>query len=328
MTTILRRGRTAAGALAAFALALGGAVGAGAQLRWDRTFQVPLVDLRASTDPELIERGRYLAYGPAHCAYCHTPAADLARLEAGDEVAMKGGGHFATPLGTFYSPNLTPDPVTGIGRWTDGQIARALRHNVRADGRVAMPFMEFQMLSDDDLVAILSYLRSLEPVRSEVPEHELRLLGKTLFAYVMKPAPPPGTAPGRAPPADGSIRRGDYLANAVANCAGCHSARDLRDGSYTGPRFAGGFEMPVEGDPTRVFVTPNLTPDPRTGVMAGWSEDQFVQRFRTGRLFPTSHMPWAAYQRMSDDDLRAIYRYLVSLDGVENDTGPQIRERG
>jgi hypothetical protein len=76
------------------------------------------------------------------------------------------------------------------------------------------------------------------------------------------------------------------------------------------------------------LVTPNLTPDPETGRITKWSEDDFVARFRAGELFRESDMPWTLYARMTDDDLRAIYRYLHSLAPVKNDTGASVRKSG
>ena len=90
----------------------------------------------------------------------------------------------------------------------------------------------------------------------------------------------------------------------------------MTDGSYIGAPFSGGMQMALDTDPTRGFVTPNLTPDPATGRISSWSEDQFVARFRAGPQFQESHMPWNAFRRMSDTDLRAIYRFLRTLEPV------------
>ena len=147
------------------------------------------------------------------------------------------------------------------------------------------------------------------------------------MAFVIEPAGPAGTPPATSPAAEATVERGRYLANSVANCTGCHTNRSMMDGSAIGPEFAGGMEMQDEADPAKVFVTPNLTPDPKTGRIAAWSEDQFVARFRAGKVYPGSHMPWAAFSRMSDADLRAIYRYLRSLPPVENETGPVLRDK-
>jgi mono/diheme cytochrome c family protein len=302
------------------------AIGATVQTRWDRTFDAPEPELRASSDPALVEQGRYLVYGPAHCSYCHTPKADWPRLDAGEQVPLVGGYEWQLPLGVLRSPNITPDVETGIGRYSDGQLARMLRHGVRPNGQVAFPIMEFQNLSDQDIVAVLSYLRSVAPVRNVVPDHDWNVLGKGLLAMVIKPAGPSGQPPVQSPAPGVSIERGAYLANAVANCAGCHSPRNLADGSYTGPRFSGG-TMEVDGDPDHVFGVPNLTPDAATGHIASWSEERFLARFRAGVGHPGSHMPWQAFARMSDDDIRSIYLYLNSLDPMENATGPILQPR-
>jgi mono/diheme cytochrome c family protein len=317
--------RLAIGLIGILALLLVG-IGAMAHTRWDRTFDIPEPLLDASDDPGVIARGRYLAFGPAHCSYCHTPPADWPRLDAGEELPLIGGYAMELPIGTIQSPNLTPDAETGIGRITDGQLARMLRHNVRADGRAALPLMEFENMSDEDVVAVISYLRSVPPVRHEVPPSELSLMGKAIMAMLIKPTAPTATPPLRSPPEELTIERGEYLANAVANCAGCHSPRNLSDGSYTGPRFSGGV-MDVDGDPTHFFSVPNLTPEPGTGHIASWTEEQFLARFKAGRVYAGSHMPWAAYMRMSDTDLRAIYRYLMELEPIENETGPMLQSK-
>jgi mono/diheme cytochrome c family protein len=296
-----------------------------AHARWDRTFEAPEPALRSTTDPDVIERGRYLVYGPAHCSYCHTPKEQWPRLDAGEEIPLLGGYDMHLPLGVLRSPNITPDTETGIGRYSDGQLARMLRHGVRPDGRLAFPVMEFQDMSDDDVIAVLSYLRSAQPVHNRVPDHDWNLVGKGLLAFVMKPSGP-ADQPLAASPMGVSIERGGYLANSVANCAGCHSPRNLGDGSYTGPRFSGGV-MEAGDKADMVFGVPNLTPDPRTGHIFGWTEERFVERFRAGPVFEESHMPWNAYGRMSDDDVRSIFLFLKSLDPVENDVGPMLQPK-
>lgn len=298
-----------------------------AEMRWQRTFTAPEPEIRASADPETIARGRYLAYGPAHCAACHTPNHQLARVGAGEELPLVGGHVFALPFGTVRSPNLTPDPETGIGRVSDAQLARMLRHGIRRDGRAAIPFMETRDLSDEDVTALISFLRAQEPVRNAVPDHEYNAVGRTLLAFLIEPRRHETAPPARSPAEAPTVERGAYLANSAASCVACHTQRSPVDGSESGPRFAGGIEWEVEGDPEHVFVPPNLTPDPRTGRITGWTEDQFVARFRAGRVYEKSHMPWGAFGRMSDDDLRAIYRYLRSLAPVENETGPSFQRK-
>lgn len=294
-------------------------------VRWDRTFDAPYPDIHASQDPRVIERGRYIVYGPGHCVACHTDQSKHAALEAGATLPLTGGNIFTLPLGKFYTPNLTPDFETGIGRRKDGEIARILRYGVRADGRVAVPFMEFHHMSDDDLQAVISFLRSQPAIRNPIKPHEPTLLGKTILAFVLKPIGPKSTPRATAPVEEATIERGEYIANSVAGCAACHTKRSPLDGSYLSARFSGGMEMQI--DKTRKLVTPNLTPDPKTGRIASWPEEQFVGRFGAGVGIPGTHMPWRMYQRMSDTDLRAIYRYLRSLEPVVNATGPSLQDR-
>jgi len=297
-------------------------IGAGTvSVRWKRTFEAPFPAITASTDPAVIERGAYLAYGPAHCAYCHTAGPEQwKRLDAGERVPLSGGFKFPVPFGDFYSRNLTPDKETGIGTRTDGELARVLRHMVHADGRVVLPFMEFQDMSDEDLIAVISFLRSQPAVKNELPPGKPNTLGKALYSFALKPRGPTDEPP-KLSPEGVTVERGKYLANSVAACVGCHTNRSMTDGSYIGPKFAGGMRMDYDKDPTKVFVTPNLTPDPKTGHITNWTEDEFLARFRAGEKIEGTHMPWKAYGRMGDDDVRAIYRFLRSLAPIENETG-------
>jgi mono/diheme cytochrome c family protein len=296
------------------------------EVRSTRRFDAPYPAIRASTQAGLIDRGRYLVYGPAGCAYCHVPKEDWPRLDRGEFLPLTGGHVFRLPLGELYSANLTTDRTTGIGRRTDGELARTLRHGVRADGRAAMPLMEYQRLSDDDLTAIVSFLRSQPGIAHEVPAHRLSTLGKMVMAFAYEPEGP-SAPPQAASPSGLSIARGEYLANDVAGCVSCHTDRSERDGSLVGPRFAGGQRLDVAADPGIVLVTPNLTPDPKTSVIGVWSEDMFVARFRAGERLAGTIMPWGAFARMTDDDLRSVYRYLRSLTPVEHQTGPVVQAK-
>lgn len=294
-------------------------------LRWDRTFDAPLPAIAASTDSAVIARGRYLAYGPAHCAACHVADADQAALEAGGQPPLAGGHVFDIPPGAFHVPNLTPDSATGIGRRTDGELARILRHGVRADGRAAIPFMEAQEASDEDLTALISFLRSQPPVKNEVPAHKLTTLGKMVMSFMLTPEGPKFTPPAVTPKEVGP-ERGAYLARGMASCVGCHTQRSMVSGAYTGPEFAGGQVMHMEGDTVYELVTPNITPD-RTGRIAVWTEQEFLERIRTGTIVPKSPMPWSFYQRTSDDDIRSIYRFLNTLAPVVNQTGVSVQPK-
>jgi mono/diheme cytochrome c family protein len=316
-----------AGIAAGVILIIGGGAAGTSVMRSDRTFDVPEVPLAATADSAIIERGAYLVYGPAHCAYCHTTKDEIPQLEAGERVPLSGGNTFAIGIATLHTPNLTPDRETGIGDVADGKLARMLRHNVMRDGRAAIPFMEFQNLSDQDVVAIMSYLRSQPAVKNAVPPRELHGAGYAIMSFVIKPTGPTGTPPAQSPPEGATVERGAYLVNSVSACAGCHTKRSMKDGSYLAPKLSGGMEMEGEGDSGKMYITPNLTPDAATGHIAKWSEDQFVQRFRAGPINGAdSPMPWRAFGRMSDDDLRAIYRYLKTVPPTQNVTGPLVTE--
>ena len=308
--------------LGGVAIALGGLF-AVVQVRSARAHEAPLPDLKASSDPAVIARGRELVYGPAHCGICHAPGDRIAEAEKGAELPLAGGMTFALPIGTFVSPNITPDPETGIGRYSDAQIARALRHGVGPDGRLLFPIMPFQHLSDEDLVAVLSFLRSQEPVVAPRPKPQLTFLGKVLWAFVMQPAGPQHEVP-KAVVRDSSLAYGKYLSESVANCVGCHTDRDLSTGAFIGEPYAGGFVLDERHRGAKVYVSPNITGHEKTGVLARFTEDGFIARIRTGVSVEGSPMPWASFAKMSDDDLRALYRYLVAQPHVDKDTGPTV----
>ncbi|MEX0681025.1 MAG: c-type cytochrome [Balneolales bacterium] len=292
------------------------------QLTWDRTFDVPLdEDFVVELTEESIDNGRYIVYGPGHCAYCHTSKDKWAALERGEFVPLSGGYTWTFPPGSITSPNLTPDPETGIGNYSDAELKRALRANVRKDGRAVFPMMDFHQMSEQDLHDVIAYLRSQPAVVNEVSGKKLNMLGKIVMAVAIGPVDWGVDAPVTSPTQEVSVERGAYLANNVAACVSCHTERNLMDGSYVGERFAGGLKMDSYADPSMVYVTPNLTPDPETGIMSGWSEEVFMARFEAGSVYPDSPMPWSAYQRMTETDLRAIYRYFETLDAVRNETG-------
>ena len=290
------------------------------QFSYNRNFdeEYPVAEMTIKADSAMISHGRYLAFGPAHCASCHVSMEDFARVEAGEELPMRGGMSFKLPIGTLYAANLTPD-ATGIGNISDGQLYRMMRHNINYNGEAAGPeLMPFRNMSEYDIKSVIAFLRTQPAIENEVPEREESFVWKVLQRFMFEPLNPDGE-PLQKIVRDSSILYGEYLAANVANCRGCHTARDMATGAFTGPEYAGGmvFEPSPETKGWR-FVTPNLTKDPATGVMANWTEEQFINRFRMGRTKPGSPMPWASFARMSDSDLKAIYRFLQTIEPVEN----------
>jgi mono/diheme cytochrome c family protein len=285
----------------------------------NKKFDAPFPNLHASKDSAVIERGRYLAFGPAHCSGCHSPAEDQEKIKNGEHLPLKGGLTFVLPIGKLYSKNITPDDETGIGKLPDSLIARSLRYGVARDGRALFDFMPFHNLSDEDLVAVLSFLRSQPPVTNKVPDNSLNFIGKAVKAFLIKPVGPDGEVVKSIQP-DTTAAYGKYLTHYVTNCRGCHTNRSLMTGAYTGPYFAGGLKL--EAPDGSYCVTPNLTPDKETGKITGWTQQQFIDRFRLKKIIATSDMPWDQFRNMSDNDLKAIYQFLVSLEPIKNATGP------
>lgn len=294
----------------------------------------PYPKIAASKDAEVIARGKYLVYGPAHCAQCHTTD-DRTKPELVKTEPLHGGLAFEMgPLGNRYGRNLTSDEATGIGKLTDEQVARVIRTGVLPSGEVSF-FMKIAAAnpSDEDLVAILSYLRSVEPVSREVPKGEWFLFGKILVKYAF-PAfePRPLEGPKHVPPApsgEPSVERGEYLAENLMLCVGCHTAFDMSTFQASGPK-AGGGTPEASHDPKdshMEFATPNLTSHP-TGVTGKMDEEMFLARMKAGRSIETSIMPWESFQQTTESDLRSVYRYLKSLPPVDHDNGPVYREIG
>lgn len=310
--------------LAVLAAAVGAAV-AYAALAYDRAWDLPLPQTRASTDSAVIARGEYLAYGPAHCSDCHTPASARDWVFRGEAVPLTGGTEESTWLGTWIAPNLTSDTMSGIGKMSDGEIARSLRTGVDRHGHIALPFKDtFADMAESDLVAIISFLRTLPPEAGTPPTETVNLLGKVTLTYFIRPYGPSDEPPSALPP-DTTAEYGGYLANVLGRCGSCHTPRDLRTGEYLGPRFSGGLSFESRLTPGTVYVSPNLTPDPETGHIAEWTEEAFVTRMRIGATIEDSPMPWGSYMRMTEDDLRALYRYLMSLSPVRRDNGPTVQ---
>lgn len=288
----------------------------------------PMPAITASTDPQVIAQGKYIVDNVAHCSVCHAEGMHKPG-EIPDLTKPLSGGNVwhAGPFGVFTAANITPDSKTGIGSYTDGELARAIRHSVAKDGRL-LAFMRIAVgpMSDEDLTAVISYLRAQKPVEVQRDGDDLGLLAKALsskFTPRMQAAPP------YAPAGTVSVERGRYLAEGPGACLGCHSPADPAEGfALTGPAFSGASEAdPDFTEEGYEIIPPNLTPDPK-GVLNGWSEDAFVARFRQGRVYAGSKMPWENFSGMHETDLRSIYRFLRSLPPAPHDVGPSRRKAG
>jgi len=253
------------------------------------------------------ERGEYLVGSIAACGNCHTPKnADGA--ERTDET-LAGGFVVELPPHTAVAPNITPDPETGIGRWNDRQIARAIREGVRPDGTVIdppMPIEFYSKISDRDVMAIVAYLRTVAPVRNAVAKS----------IYRVEPPRSWGNAAGDPdpPPQADRVAYGAYLAGPVGRCMECHTPMRA-DGMGRDMARAGSGGTPVPG-PNEPVVPPNVTPDPETGI-GRWTDGEIKRAItqgvsRDGRLLSPS-MPFPYYARMTARDLDSVVAYLRTL---------------
>jgi mono/diheme cytochrome c family protein len=264
-----------------------------------------------------LTRGKYLMEGPAPCFHCHTEH-DVSKPEMPRIEAKRGAG-WAMPipeLGSVVAPNITPDPETGIGTWTDDEIARAMQEGVDKNGRAlfpVMPYQQFRNLDDEDLASIIVFLRSIPPVKNALP------LTKLVFplSFIVKTIPEPLTSHEPAKPRTTPEARGEYLVSSVSVCAECHSPAD-QGKVLPGMAFAGGNIFHDPGQGKEVFSV-NITSDP-SGI-AHYDEALFVQTFRTGRLpgRMLSHiMPFENFKNYSDADLHDVYTYIKSLPHVKH----------
>ncbi len=271
-----------------------------------------LATARASAaDPDEIARGAYLA-NAADCEACHTD-----REHGGQPYA--GGRGLATPFGTFYSPNITPDPETGIGRWSDEQFLRALRDGVRPDGAnyfPVFPYPSFTKITDADARAIKAYLFSLPAVRQANRTHDVsfpvswRFLqdGWKLLFFSPGPFRP-------EPERSEAYNRGAYLVTALAHCDECHTPRNWF-GATEPDRFLAGNPNGPDGK-----KVPNITPDRKTGI-GNWSEDDIIGVLTDGHTpdfdFVGGGMAEVvkSTSHLTDADRRAIALYLRSLPAI------------
>jgi len=267
----------------------------------------------AAADEGLLERGEHV-FRAAGCLSCHT---DFAR--GGRELA--GGRALKTPFGTFHTPNISPDPATGIGAWTDEDFLGAVRHGVGPGGAPyypAFPYTSYTLMRDDDALALKAYLFSRPPVVRENTPHDLNfpfnlrflMLGWRLLFFNEGPFEP-------LPDASEEINRGAYLVDALAHCGECHTARNPF-GAVDGSQYLAG----NRDGPDREIV-PNLTPD--TTGLAGWSQADIVYLLRTGFRPNFDNVQGSmaevikhGLKYLSDADLKAIAAYLAAIPPIEN----------
>ncbi len=254
----------------------------------------------AAETPE--ERGAYLVQGPAGCGNCHTPLGP-----EGPVWSMDLGGRLVedSPAFTAYAPNITPGGR--IADWSDAELARAIREGIRPDGSVIgppMPFSMYRGLSDEDLGAIVAYLRTVPAVENIVPA--------STYNIPLPPAYGPPVGSVSAPPRAVTAEYGAYLAGPVAHCLECHTPMGPQ-----GPKIAtdlgrGGLEF---HGPWGVSVAANLTSHP--DGLAGYSDAEILAMITEGQRPDGSPMlppmPYGYFARMTPEDAAALVLYLRTL---------------
>lgn len=233
-------------------------------------------------------------------------------------------------VGEFYIPNITNDPESGIGRYTDEELVHLLRTGIRPDGSLLVSIMpQFFKMADEDLYSVIAYLRSdaprVQPVTKTWPKNKPSILVKGLMHLVFKPAPMPD-GPVAPPPTDDLIARGEYLANAIYDCYQCHSASFTTNNGQK-PALSEGYYgggNPILGKTGEVALSANLTMHPEYGL-GEWTLEDFGKAIRQmlrpdGQMLTSSMPPFTA---LKDDEVAAIWAFLQSLPVQDNNVRAQ-----
>jgi mono/diheme cytochrome c family protein len=276
-------------------------------------------EFRAAPSPERLARGRYIVEGIAHCFGCHGQP-DFENNFGQPRPETKGAGNIVKnesfngvpyPEGLVH-PNITPDKETGAGTWTDAQLERAIRHGIGHDGRELidfMPYAFFRSMTDEDVAAVIVYLRSLPAVRNPLPKRNLPFPVKVDLHPELEPKFPAA--------ASEQVKHGWYLVR-LAQCNDCHTPADEKGNAMTDMMFGGGYRFT---GPWGDIVSPNITTDP-SGI-SHYDRAMFIKTIRTGHasggvrdLNPL--MPFSYFRNMTDEDLEAIFAYIQTVKPVRH----------
>jgi mono/diheme cytochrome c family protein len=271
-------------------------------LSWHGEIPAEEASARPAFDPQLVAHGAALA-SVGNCIACHT---------APGKEEFSGGLALPTPFGTIYSTNITPDPETGIGRWSEVAFRRAMREGVDREGNElypAFPFDHFTRVTDEDDRALYAYLMSRAPAHAVAPANELPfpltfrpLLAGWKFLFFRSGAFKPEAGESDA------WNRGAYLAEGLGHCGACHTPRNSLGAEDAGQHFAGG---EAEGWHAHAINADSAAPVP-------WDKDSIAFYLRHGwqQFHGVSHGPMAEVtgnlSRLSDSDIDAIATYVAS----------------
>jgi mono/diheme cytochrome c family protein len=253
---------------------------------------------------EQIERGRYVAV-LGDCAACHT-------VPGG--ASFSGGGVLQTPFGRLVGSNITPDPETGIGKWTLEDFQRTMSEGIARGGYhlyPAMPYPAYTKATKEDTAALFAYLQTIQPVKNEIRENllsfpfnirasvtEWNLINFSKGEYQSNPAK------------SDEWNRGAYIVEGLGHCGGCHTPKNLAGGENR--------EQSLQGDSLEGWLAPDITGNSHTGV-GSWTVEDITQYLKTGaNRFDVASGPMAAVVQNSsrywtDPDLNAVAVYLLSI---------------
>ncbi len=250
------------------------------------------------------------------CSSCHAvPKQD-------DRTKLGGGLALASPFGIFYAPNISPDPIDGIGRWTEAEFVAAVRDGASPRGEhyfPAFPFAAYHQAKISDIRDLFAYLKTLPPVSGKVRDHDVPFpfnVRRNIGIWKMLFMPDEPFKPDAARSAQWN--RGAYLVNTLGHCAECHSPRNFLGGIVAAQRFAGGPAPEGKG------WVPNIT---QKGL-ADWSEKDIAYFLETGTLPDGDSVGGSMVNvirntsQLSDDDRMAIATYVKSLPAVEGPPKP------
>lgn len=273
-----------------------------------------------------LERGKYLVHHVTDCLGCHSDHVVAFAMPVKPGTEGQGGFPFGPEFGvpgSVCAQNITSDPETGLGKWTDGEILRAIREGIDRDGNALFPMMPYQgyrHLSDEDAKAIVAYMRTMKPIKNQTPPKKIAFPVNLLIKF----APAPVEASVMAPKREDSVAYGKYLTT-IGGCYECHTPHTEKNELMADKAFSGGWEM--KGPWGRNF-TSNLTPHPTTYIGQA-TREEFIARFKAFASMNASNapvppkgrntiMPWLAFSGMTEEDLGAIYDYLKTVPPIEN----------
>jgi mono/diheme cytochrome c family protein len=275
--------------------------------------------------PERLARGRYVVEHISDCLECHSDHVLRYGIPVKPGTEGQGGYIFDKNIGfpgVVAAQNITPDADFGLGKWSDGEILRAMREGIDRNGDALfpmMPYEHFRNMSDDDAKAVIVYLRALKPIHKSVPPKHIDFPVNLFIKF----APKPVEGEVKTPDPHDSVAYGKYLAT-IGGCYECHTPHDDKGTRIAEKAFSGGWEM--KGPWGRNF-TANLTP--AGPYMSHATKEEFIGRFKAFAAFdantapeaPAGHntvMSWTAFAGMTENDLGAIYDYLKTVKPIEN----------